>query len=339
MLKNLTFALCTFLVSMSTLQCAEIKYEIKDIGTLQTHSSEAIAINNSSQVLGWYNVDGSGQGKHYFLRDTNGEFSEIPTKTNDTNLEINWKFLTDDGKAYGIFSLNNSTISLCTWDKRNGYINLGVLPGREIVAVNNAGQVLIKSINDQENGKTVVRPAIWKDGIVTKLMGLPGELGIESEESYGFDMNNKGEVVGQSLTSLVYKNKIFFQVHAVKWDVNGNPIDLHKKYPKSDTTYASSVNDIGNILINHNHKSKLNNKNCFVNGNIQSYGFRDGVFVGSSTYLKLNQINGLLQNDYDSPWISCVRFISINDKGDIIAEGKTIYGEKHAMLLTSTSSD
>lgn len=331
MLKNLTNTVYAFLFSMSALLSAEIKYEIKDIGTLQTHSSEAIAINNSSQVLGWYNVDGSGQGKHYFLRDTNGEFSEIPTKTHDSNHEINWKFLTDDGKAYGIFSINNSTIALCTWDKRNGYINLGVLPGREVVAVNNAGQVLIKSVKDQENGKTIVRPAIWKDGVLTKLIGLPGELGIESEESYGFDINNKGEVVGQSLTSLVYKNKIFYQIHAVKWDNNGNPIDLHATYPKCEQTYATGIDDNGKIIINKKF-DYLNNIGDYIQG---SYiNDREDTRIA-----KLGRINHDISNNHQSIWMKVNKFIEINNKREIIAEALTIYGEKHAMLLTPANPD
>jgi len=44
--------------------------------------------------------------------------------------------------------------------------------------------------------------------------------------------------------------------------------------------------------------------------------------------------NKNIKKDYNTPWLSAVKFISMNDNGEIIAEGKTIYGEKHAMLLT-----
>jgi hypothetical protein len=123
---------------------------------------------------------------------------------------------------------------LYVWDQKNGVIKLGNLPGKEISAINDAGQVLIKSIEENENGKLIRRPIIWHNGTITKLNGLEGDLGIESEESYGFDMNNKGEVVGQSLVSLSYKNEIYKQIHAAMWDSNGEKIDLHKRIPKSN---------------------------------------------------------------------------------------------------------
>jgi hypothetical protein len=83
---------------------AEIEYNIQDIGTLQTHSSQAIALNNQGQILGWYNINGtSSEGNHYFVRDKDGNFSELPSKESGTNYLIDWKYLTDDGKAYGIY--------------------------------------------------------------------------------------------------------------------------------------------------------------------------------------------------------------------------------------------
>lgn len=55
-------------------------YEIQDIGTLQTHSSKAIAINDNGQILGWYNVDGTQNGKKFFIRDKDGILHDLPQK-------------------------------------------------------------------------------------------------------------------------------------------------------------------------------------------------------------------------------------------------------------------
>lgn len=96
--------ICSFIfsfIAISSFLAAEIDYDIQDIGTLQTHSSHAIAINNKGQILGWYNIDGSAQEKHFFVRDKDGEFHEIPSKTLDAGLAIDWQYLTDAEKAYG----------------------------------------------------------------------------------------------------------------------------------------------------------------------------------------------------------------------------------------------
>ena len=34
------------------------------------------------QILGWYNIDGSANGKHIFVRDRDGTFHELPLREN-----------------------------------------------------------------------------------------------------------------------------------------------------------------------------------------------------------------------------------------------------------------
>ncbi len=333
MLKKL-FSLLTFsFLFASGYLSAEIEYDIHDIDTLQTHSSEAIALNNEGQILGWYNIDGSKDGKHFFVRDRNGDFHEISNRENENEVEINWRYLTDNGNTYGTYDGNTNFSVLYMWDQKNGVIKLGNLPGKEISAINNSGQVLIKSVKETENGITITRPVIWHNGQITKLKGLEGDLGIESLESYGFDMNNKGEVVGQSLTSLVYKNNVYYQIHAVKW-VGDQAIDLHNTVPKQEKTSAVAINDAGNILINYNHDTKLNNSNYTIHGGVRRCTFKDEVLMSNIVLLSTTTVNQKLQKDYESPWFPGVKFISINNNGEIIAKGKTIYGESHAMLLT-----
>ena len=228
MLKKLFTNLFISLMTVSSFLSAEIEYDIQDIGTLQTRSSQAIALNNNGQILGLYNIEKTDAGKKFFVRNKDGVFYELPGKEPASGLAMDWQYLTDEGKAYGTLEVNASTRALCVWDQKNGMVKLGNLPGKEISAINNTGQVLIKSVVENENGKSIQRPVIWHNGQTTKLKGLGFDLGIESEESYGYSMNNKGEVVGQSLVSLSYKNDLYKKVHAVKW-INGQPIDLHNK--------------------------------------------------------------------------------------------------------------
>lgn len=348
MLKKLFLLLFISLMTISNFVSADTDYQIHDIDTLQTRSSQAIALNNKGQILGWYNIDNSDAGKHFFVRDKDRVFYELLCKEPTSGLDINWQFLTDEGKAYGTCDVNASTKSLCAWDSKNGIVKLGNLPGKEISAINNAGQILIKSVVENENGKSIQRPVIWQNGQITKLKGLGIDLGTESEESYGYSINNKGEVVGQSLVSLSYKNQFYKKVHAVKW-INGQPIDLHTKVPKTEASYAIAINDLGDLLI----KSEKNylfyvdaNGTCRQDAmainkmnNLGYIYYEDQIVDKKANYILRNRsFNQKIQEDINSIWLSLIKIVSINDHGEIIAQGRTIYGEEHAMLLTPAKS-
>ena len=329
-------------------------YDINDINTLQTHSSSPIALNNKGQILGWYNIDGSSTGKHMFVRDRDGSFHELPSKENENGRAINWRFLTDDGKAYGTHVITGNCIVLYMWDQQNGLVNLGNLPGN-IHTVNSAGQALIGSIADYESGSLVYCPAIWENGKITKLRGLEGDMGIESEESSGLDMNNKGEVVGHSIVNLSYKNTLYKQTHAVKW-INGKAIDLHREIPKSSNSTALAINERGDVLLhrestfNHDKRYLLkNNGSCLsivygvVNKmNNKGITYCSEVVVddedGSSLLFSKDTINFHLKDDFDSIWMNLISIVKVNDNGEIIATGRTIYGENHAMFLVPRKS-
>lgn len=326
MMKTLCTSAFLLLISFSSILTADLEYEIKDIDTLQTHSSHPIAINNQGQILGWFNIDGTNNGKHFFVRNQDGSFHDVLSKENGIGNEINWRYLTNAGKAYGTFDGNKNFSVLYVWDEKSGVVKLGDLPGKEISAINDLGQVLIKSIIESVNGQSIRRPVIWHNGMITRLKGLEGELGIESEESYGFDMNNKGEVVGQSVAYLSYKNNIYKQTHATKW-ANGQAIDLHNTIPKTDMSYALAINDVGDILINRGHDAQLNNLGYVLQD--------DSVWAinKSGHIVDVFKLNSEILKDFNSIWMRITKLIDLNDNGEIVAEGETIYGEKHAMLL------
>ncbi len=219
------------------------------------------------------------------------------------------------------------------------------------MAVNNSGQVLIKSVSEIRDGKPSTYPVIWDHGVITKLKGLEGDLGIESEESYGFDMNNKGEVVGQSLTSLVYKNNVYYQVHAVKW-VDGQAIDLHKTVAKASKSHAFVINDNGDFIVEDgaggryasDKEGKVTtvtwmNDNVKMNNSRHMFNNRQVCNFNASYITNLVILNKTIASDKNSIWMRANRIVCVNDNKEIIAEGETIYGEKHAMLLTPASSE
>lgn len=342
-------------------------YEIQDIGTLETRASMAIDLNDHDQILGFYNIDGAKDGNTFFLRDVDGSFYEIPKK-DSSNVEITWKYLTNRGQVYGINEVNATYYSIYCWDKESGIVKKGDLPNRAIVAVNDLGQVLLSSVEDKEDGKPINRPAIWKDGQITILKGLEGNLGLASGEASGRGINNKGEVVGLSVVQLVHKNNIYTQIHAVKWSSDGKAIDLHSKIPKTSRSFALSINDEGDILICDNYNSyknkiflvclddnvriqygcsqyccmnRVSNGGFVYNGN-EHMGFPVAL-SGFSVYGRNGDIKKdictdsyiqqQIEDDNCSEWMRILKLRKVNGKGDILAQGETIYGEQHIMLL------
>ncbi len=184
-----------------------------------------------------------------------------------------------------------------------------------------------------------------------------GDLGIESDESYGFDMNNKGEVIGQSLVYLSYKNDIYKQLHATKW-INGKAIDLHKLLPKSTKSCGIAINDLGEVLSNvpevgvclirgdqgitvfNAQLNKLNNLGYAYNYNfdygrpIPDNSIRSLIYDRNKKEIFVQELS-IQQplNHPDSIWVNFNKIIKVNDKGEAIATGETLYGETHAMLL------
>jgi len=344
MFKKVCSLMVLSITAVSNFLFAEIEYEINDIGTLQTHSSQAIAINNNGQILGWYNIDGSSEGNHFFVRDRNGTFNELVDKKNKAEgIIIDWRYLLDSGVVYGLYYPDASSAILYMWNQHDGVVNLGNFPVRSIIAINDAGQFLI-SISELEDGKVMKRPAIWQNGQITRLKGLSGDLGIEAEESYGCDINNNGDVVGRSLVLLSYKNKLYSQFHATKWS-NGQAIDLHDEIPKSTYSTAVAINDHGDVLISPgllfledgkiidvNEEYKTTNKN---------YLYRDSVILdrNGKKITDIGTLRYIHRLDKKSIWWAFDHILSVNDSGEIITNGRTVWGEEHAILLVPVKSN
>lgn len=340
-MKNLLLA-CLL---MGTSILGAVEYDIQDIGTLQTHMSQAIDMNNAGQILGWYQVDEKAE-KRFFVRERDGSFQEIPS-------QCEWKCLTSSGKVYG-FAKDGIAYS---WDKRDGVTGLGMLPQGVIVKVNDLGQILIQSITSNEDGKKIIQPVIYKNGSIIKLRRLAGNTGIESEEAYGLDINNRGEVVGKSLVHIVYKNKIYKCFHATMW-VNGEAIDLHDKMPKSKESHIFAINDSREMLVvnsstasclvsnvdaatvpscftvtqksHHNYESKITN-NGLVYGD--SFVIENDNGRKPQYLIRPHEITTRMKNDRNSVWLEVTKLIKVNDNGEILAQGKTLYGEDHSIFL------
>lgn len=353
MLKKLCTSLFISLIAVSSFLSA-IEYDIQDIGTLQTRSSKAIDLNNKGQILGWYALkplDPSGKEKCYFFQDSDGSFYSIPSFV---GMDVDWKFLTEEGKVFGTSFLydNETNAILFMWDKKTGAVNLGNLPGRNVVGVNNNGQALISCVSERINEKTVLYPAIWHYGELTKLKGLEGNFGLDSDESYGIGINNKGEVIGQSRVNIIYKNELYMKpMHATLWKKE-EKLDLHNNFIKTEHSYAFALNDVGDLLIASNILGGLyldKNGNCYPvpvsykKMNNIGYVYSDNIVYdakGRELVVDISNLDNKVKNDINSIWLSVKPEIKkVNDKGEIITQGVTIYGETHAILLVPVKSN
>lgn len=334
---------CVFAVlgTIATPLSAEVKYSLLEIGTLQTRESAAIAINNRNQILGWFNVDGTSDGKHFFLRNENGIYNELPGKDFTSGLPIHWEYLTNCGKVYGYVDVSSTVRDLYVWSKENSVACLGHLPGKEIISINDMDQVLINSAATNKDGKSVSLPAIWHKGKVTFLPALTGDLGVEAVEAHALAMNNIGFVVGESDVLVNYKNQLYKQKHAAMW-LMGAIFDLQDKInERSLTSSALLVNDRGEIYVKAVNHYLLGKKNKVVPmpeglkriNNNYVYNEHCVYKTDGTQHLELEKLNEKLSRDHDSDFLQVDRLISINDKGNIVAQSTTIYGEKHAVLL------
>lgn len=358
MIKKICVSVLFLLTTLSSILTA-VNYEIKDISTLQTHSSQAIAINNQGQILGRLNIDGTKEGEYFFVRDGDGSFHEIvedksvvyeDIHQNLSSMRIDWKYLTDSGIAYGIFDAG-SYVNLFMWDKTSvtkigKMLKNDISNSNNIMKINNSGQILIKHLTHYIDSKPIYNPAIWHNGKTTTLTGLEGGLGIASNESYGLDMNNKGEVVGHSLTSLVYKNEIYKYNHAALW-TNRQAIDMHKYALKATSSQAVAINDLGDVLIKnplfevylvHNDGTSISVPNDLDKLN-ENYVYNNRYVFNKKgdRVIDIHYIRARILKDIGSIWMDISKIIGVNNNGEVIAQGETIYGEKHAMLLCPAS--
>ncbi len=339
--RKIMTGMLTLMLAMSSLLSANLQYEIHDIDTLQTHSSEAIALNNNGDILGVYNLDGSQNGECVFFRDKEGGFSELPSTVD--GICVNWRYLTNNSTVYGTFESGGFT-TLFMWDSEGGAVNLGNLPGKEISAINDAGQVLVKCVSENVDGKSISYPVIWKNGGIIKLEGLVGDGGIPSDEAVGLDMNNHGDVVGHSVIDLIYKNKLYKQTRATKW-VNGKVIDLHKSVPKSAYTVAKLINDYGEVIVGPYLVDKDGDMQRTFNSPTSKtdttyfYNNREVFDKNHKTVTSVGHVGNMMLENRDSIWLRATKIVGVNDNGEIIAQGQTIFGEQHALFLSPIDAE
>jgi probable HAF family extracellular repeat protein len=178
------------------------KGSMTDLGTLGGTYSSAIAINNRGQVVGESNTTAFGDS-HAFLWEK-GSMTDLGTLggTRSSARAIN-----ERGQVVGTSGGGRAGRAFL-WE-RGAMTDLGTLGGGVIaIAINNRGQVVGES---QSSSPVSDRHAfLWEKGTMTDLGTLGGTLPLGGTYSSAVDINERGQVVGWSLT-------VTGELHAVLW--------------------------------------------------------------------------------------------------------------------------
>jgi len=348
MKKQMVFVSAIMLIVFATSPArAHLRCEVIDLGTLGGDYSYATSINDFGQVVGISDVDviipqsgfintdsarcvaaflwDSSNGMIDITGDTFGFMfgvSEINNvgqvvgsfglwengATNDLGIGFeswgsNCLGINDAGQVVGRIHILGRTPVAFIWDPVYGAKDIGVLCDGSGTpwAINNAGQVAgwKRNTNDPNwFGHALIWDSNTQETINIGTLGFGG--------SSPSDINNKGQVVGSLL-----QEKGYLSNHAFFWDESEGMIDIGTL--SGDYAEAAAINDAG-LVVGLSGESLFNCR----------------AFLWSKD-LGMIDLNELL--DSECGWDCLTKAYDINNNGQIVGEGITTAGQRHAFLI------
>ena len=310
---------------------AEVRYEIKDLGTLGGATSGAEGINELGQIVGLSQITGSSS-YHAFVADpaglrdlgTLGGAQSGARAINRGGDIVGWAtaandekhaFYYHDGQMLDLGSLAGSPVDAFSLNDAGevvgSYISgfyerafvwsggtmqdIGTLGGTDsrAIAVNNHGDVVgfARPIDDMQ-----IHACLWRGGVATDLGTLGGWA------SHAIDINENGKIVGWSMEDPNYIS------HAFEW-ADGVMIDLGTIGGPYSSAFA--INRSGQVVGVSSDARNVQHAVMWEGGQIED-------------------LNGLIAPE--AGW-----FLSMatdnNDVGQIVGYG-LYQGNTHAFLLT-----
>lgn len=215
---------------------------IKEIPTLNAknfQSSQAVAINNKGDIVGWSEVPSGGRRAFKYsnglvtkLDELPGSISSVALDVNDAGVIVGVDYAVG-GRERAVMWVNNKVIDV------SGYVGA---KNASVSAINNKGQLLIYS-RDYEKTYVVTGDAVTLL-LPLNLNDLPN---ISNQRiAGGGAMNEHGDVVGTSVPAN-YSYDAGFQLHPTIWSGNDlKPVDLVSEVGGRGS--ATDINDKGDIV-------------------------------------------------------------------------------------------
>jgi probable HAF family extracellular repeat protein len=209
-----------------------------DLGTLGGATSDANAVNDSGQVVGW--AETASGAVHAFSWTRTGGMVDLGTLG---GLYSNAAGVSDSGQVVGTAATANGDLHAFSWTPGGGMVDLGTLGGSQSLSfgVNDSGEVVGCAdiaggapYQDCEGGGSSEYAFDWTtSGGMVDL----GALGGSASVAYG--VNDNGEVVGEAQLASGPS-------HAFSWTQAGGMVDLETLGGLYSAAYA--VNDNGQIV-------------------------------------------------------------------------------------------
>jgi probable HAF family extracellular repeat protein len=301
---------------------------IIDLGTLPAggYESEAESVNSHGQVVGsalntipdansmtaanfWYFNVPYGYQQRAFIWDKDSGMEDLGTLGTGTDA---WAtFINEKGQVAGWSYTTSSTPGACAdegvllttdafiWDKEHGMVDLGNFGGTctLVAGLSKGGSVIGISL---VTGDAYQRAYLWRNGTMSDLGGSPGNnTGAQAQ-------NEGGQIVG-----FEYLDEVTF--HATLWRSIGKITDLGT-LGKDVCSYSIGINDATQVV-------GQSSSNCDDFDNARAFLWEKGSMVN---------LNNLV------PRGSTLRIqipYTINNQGEIGANGVDVNGDSHAALL------
>jgi len=345
LLKSL--AVAVFLLGAPTFVWADKSvYTLTDLGTLGGGASQAYALNDMGQVVGWSAAVGYSpaflwqDGVMLDLGILGGVYS-CAYGINNRGQVVG---IADTGIPPG----SHSEYHACLWDNGNA-IDLGTLGGgwSGALGINDLGQIVGGSSSSEGSWG---QACLWQDG---GIMNLGTPLGTEFG-SIALAINNKGQVVGHAIgfSSGPWASPVIWS--------NGQWTRLTSNQGDEQEGIATAINNLGEVVGWHRFDSDEGGEIRF-----DPFIWRNGVTVTLPTLagewheaLGINDVGQVvgLSSPPDGPQRACLwsngtiqdlnslipnnsgwtlyDAYDINNKGQIVGNGVAPDGERRAFLLT-----
>ena len=362
---SLKFLLANFLVTNPS--SAEVYYEINELeGLRKEKETQATAINNRSSVVG-FSKDEEGnvfallwEGKKTIeLGVSEGE--SLSQEDSASKRSIAFAFgINEKNQIVGGIAVGGSwPIVPFFWEDNEFYTIPTLLMGGMAYDINNNMQIV--GYSEFAFFIYIQYATLWEmaeDKTIKRVI----DLCVEDQNENSFDeidelireynseayaINNKGKVVGRLFTYLAeeplsygffWENGTITPLDSLGGeqslanDINDNDIIVGEAQTKEGKWHAfmwqsGEMIDLGTLRGEESSAQAINNLNQIVGSSTSADGTRQAVLWENGRIFNLNSLippglNVILETAVD-----------INDKGDIVCNGKNAKGEKRAFLL------